>query len=174
MQVTQATRSRRRWRSCAKKSASGVQFDIGIIDIMMPDMSGYELARIIRRIYGPAMPLLAFSSSTNNKCAAVPEAGFNGYLLKPISRIKLFTMMEMLLGSAVCPTSCSGDQSRKDRYAAHHAGGGETYRHDTAGRGQPRQPEACRDDADQGRLHCGGGVKRAAGHGKYAADARQV
>jgi CheY-like chemotaxis protein len=46
------------------------------------------------------MPLLAFSASIKGDALKCREAGFNGFLPKPISRIKLFTMIEHLLGGS--------------------------------------------------------------------------
>jgi CheY-like chemotaxis protein len=67
----------------------------------MPVMSGYEVARQIRASFGDGLPLLAFTSSTEggaNKCLA---SGFNGFLPKPIKRIKLYQMIERLIGEAM-------------------------------------------------------------------------
>jgi len=76
-------------------------FDICILDIQMPDMSGYDVARQIRNPESqiPYTPFLAYSSSTEadaaKKCLA---AGFDGFLPKPVHRRKLLDMMERLLG----------------------------------------------------------------------------
>lgn len=76
-------------------------FDICILDIMMPGISGFDLARKIRALAGERLPLLAFCSILEKggaqKCR---EAGFNGFLPKPISRVKLFKMLERLIGDA--------------------------------------------------------------------------
>jgi CheY-like chemotaxis protein len=74
--------------------------DICIIDIQMPGISGFDLAREIRKQKSPigAIPLLAFSSSTLSRSRKFQEAGFNGFLPKPIRRRKLIKMVERLLG----------------------------------------------------------------------------
>ena len=95
----------------ASAVASGAPFDIGIIDIMMPVMNGFDLARAIRRDFGESLPLIAFSSSAISQSQQCRDAGFNGFLFKPISRIKLFTMMEMLLGRAAHAPAAPGDQT---------------------------------------------------------------
>ncbi|MCP4714219.1 MAG: response regulator, partial [Deltaproteobacteria bacterium] len=80
--------------------AEGDPFDIAVFDIMMPGMSGYEAAGTIRTDFGTQLPLLAFSSSVEaggaRKCE---EAGFDGFLPKPIQREKLYKMLERLLFS---------------------------------------------------------------------------
>jgi two-component system, sensor histidine kinase and response regulator len=75
-------------------------FDICIIDIKMPGMDGYEVARQIRNNPGRfgTPSLLAFSSSTLFGAKKSVEAGFDGFLPKPIKKQKLLEMVEQLLG----------------------------------------------------------------------------
>jgi len=73
-------------------------FDICVFDIMIPGMSGYDVSKEIREKYGENMPLLAFSSSIYGGMEKCQNAGYNGFLPKPINRIKLYKMMERLLG----------------------------------------------------------------------------
>jgi len=75
-------------------------FDMCILDIWMPGLNGYELAQQIRKHYGDAVPLLAFSASVKADVTRCKEAGFDGFLPKPISRLKLFKMMERLLSDS--------------------------------------------------------------------------
>ncbi|MCP4716433.1 MAG: PAS domain S-box protein [Deltaproteobacteria bacterium] len=77
-------------------------FDIGIFDIMMPEMDGYELAREVIAQTGNTMPMLAFGSIMESQGAArhCTESGFRGFLPKPINRLKLFKMIERLLAEA--------------------------------------------------------------------------
>ncbi len=75
-------------------------FDICVLDIMMPGMSGNDMARQIREKHGNSMPLLAFSSSIDDSAKSCEEAGFNGFLPKPINRTKLFKMMVRLIFQA--------------------------------------------------------------------------
>ncbi len=76
-------------------------FDICILDVMMPGMSGYQLAKSIRSSVGDSIPIIAFSSTMEKGGARESqEAGCNGFLPKPIDRIKLLKMMERLLDEA--------------------------------------------------------------------------
>ncbi len=77
----------------------GDPFDLCVLDIQMPDMNGYEIARTIRDSASPVgrIPLLAFSSSVVRAARKCQDAGFNGFLPKPIRRQKLFQMIEKLL-----------------------------------------------------------------------------
>jgi len=79
----------------------GAPFDLCILDIRMPDLSGIEVARQIRSLDSPIahLPLLAFSSSYQHSQRAIDfgELGFNGFLAKPVRRCKLIQMLEQLL-----------------------------------------------------------------------------
>ena len=79
---------------------SSQPFDIGIFDARIPNMSGYDLAGQIRLSKGASMPLLAFSSSLQGNAKKSLDAGFNGFLPKPISRTKLLKMISHLLGNS--------------------------------------------------------------------------
>ncbi|MCX8043300.1 MAG: response regulator [Desulfobacterota bacterium] len=82
-------------------AASGDPFDICILDIRMPDLSGYELADKIRAEVSTTLPLLAFTSSPEGGARKCMESGFNGFLPKPIKQSKLFRMIERLMGGAL-------------------------------------------------------------------------
>jgi CheY-like chemotaxis protein len=66
----------------------------------MADFDGYEVARHIRNngnSYGN-IPLLALSSQMQKSAKACREAGFDGFLSKPVSRDKLYRMLQRMLG----------------------------------------------------------------------------
>ena len=84
--------------------SDGDPFDICILDIQMPEISGYDLAGIIREHTDKRiskMPLLAFSSSTAKRTRKYQIVGFDGFLPKPIQRTKLLTMIQRLLSPDV-------------------------------------------------------------------------
>lgn len=74
-------------------------FDICILDIQMPDISGYEVAKEIRKPDSPSptLPLLAFTSSYSRREKGFKEAGFDGFLPKPVQRVRLIEVLEQLL-----------------------------------------------------------------------------
>ncbi|MBU2621530.1 MAG: PAS domain S-box protein, partial [Proteobacteria bacterium] len=74
-------------------------FDLLISDIQLPDISGYDVAIQVRKSGRPFERLLmiAFSSFTGREAKTCNEAGFNGFLSKPIRRDKLFQMIERVL-----------------------------------------------------------------------------
>ena len=89
-----------------EETRKGDPFDICILDIHLPDMSGYEIAKQIRNhpdLRISNLPLLAFTSSATKQTRAYQESGFDGFLPKPVQRYKLLTMIRRLLGEAVDP-----------------------------------------------------------------------
>jgi len=76
-------------------------FDICILDIQMPDVTGYQIAKQVRDHPDPRisnLPLLACSSSISMRTKIYRESGFDGFLPKPIQRHKLLAMIKRLLG----------------------------------------------------------------------------
>jgi two-component system sensor histidine kinase/response regulator len=80
-----------------KANSDNNPYDLCILNIQLNDINGYTLGTKIRKLDIPDIPLLAFSSNINKDAKKCQDAGFNGYLPKPINRIKLLTMMESLL-----------------------------------------------------------------------------
>jgi two-component system, sensor histidine kinase and response regulator len=78
----------------------GHPFEIAILDLEMPEVSGFQLAESIRqsKLESNKIPLLAYASSTEkiaNKCR---DAGFNAFLAKPSRKPILFKTLSNLLG----------------------------------------------------------------------------
>jgi len=78
---------------------SGDPFHLGILDIRMPGLDGYAVARSLRCLPPeiPRLPLLAYSSSTDQNHSRFREAGFDGFLMKPVRRTELLQMAARLL-----------------------------------------------------------------------------
>lgn len=74
-------------------------FDLLISDIQLPDISGYDVATQVRASGKPfaGILMIAFSSFTGREAKTCKEAGFNGFLSKPIRRDRLFQMIERVL-----------------------------------------------------------------------------
>ncbi|PKL76652.1 MAG: histidine kinase, partial [Candidatus Melainabacteria bacterium HGW-Melainabacteria-1] len=69
----------------------GEQFDLILLDIMMPKMSGYEVCRRIREMF-PASQLPVLMLTAKNQVSDLVEGfslGANDYLTKPFSRNEL-------------------------------------------------------------------------------------
>jgi PAS domain S-box-containing protein len=76
----------------------GERFDLGILDMHMPEMDGVALAQAIRETAPAAtLPLVLFTSLGRREARA-EEAGFAAYLNKPIKPSQLFDALMSLLG----------------------------------------------------------------------------
>jgi len=89
---------------------AGDRFHLSILDIQMPHMSGYDIAKEIRKWEGEnphgedpkaRLPLVALSSLMARDARKCEESGFDGFLNKPIRRENLYLMLEGALGESV-------------------------------------------------------------------------
>ena len=94
-------------------------FDLCILDIQMPDISGYEVARMIREPNSPNpnLPLLAFTSSFSRKAKDLKDAGFDGFLPKPIQKAKLIEMLAQILGKSKIETDTRKNKGMLTRHS---------------------------------------------------------
>lgn len=75
--------------------------DCVLMDLMMPVMSGYEAARVIRgmdRADAKIVPIIALSANAfEEDVAMAKDAGMNEHLMKPVDMEKLFRVMRRLI-----------------------------------------------------------------------------
>ena len=75
-------------------------FDCVLMDLMMPVMSGYEAARVIRamdRADAKTVPIIALSANAfDEDVAMAKDAGMNEHLAKPVDMGKMFRVMKRL------------------------------------------------------------------------------
>ncbi len=92
-------------------------FDICIFDITMPKTDGYSLARLIRdsKKDFSDIPLIAVSSSTSRNAKRCQEAGFNGFLSKPVRKEKIHRMLKNILGSRNTSVNLEHSDTEHDR-----------------------------------------------------------
>ncbi|MCA8962206.1 MAG: response regulator, partial [Planctomycetes bacterium] len=102
----------------ALEKLSGEQtYAVVLMDIMMPEMDGYEAMRRVRAMPGfESLPIIALTANAlpgdDEKCYA---AGMNGYLPKPFRREDLrATLAQWIPGGRPRPESDEADASRLD------------------------------------------------------------
>ena len=92
-------------------------FHLFITDIQMPGMSGYELSKRMRNFKSSiprvqasirAIPRVALSSLMERDSGKCKEAGFDGFLGKPIHRERLYHLLERVMGGPADPENASG------------------------------------------------------------------
>jgi CheY-like chemotaxis protein len=88
----------------AVESARQIVPDVALLDITLPDMSGYELAQLLRA--EPTLQRLVLIALTgwsgSEREAKAREAGFDHHMVKPLDFSKLQALLEP---AAVAPSS---------------------------------------------------------------------
>ncbi|HSQ85073.1 MAG TPA: response regulator, partial [Desulfobacterales bacterium] len=83
------------------KKALGTKypFDVCILDIKMPIINGYEIAKRIRNVKSSIrdLPLIALSNLLERENQKENEENFDGFLHKPVRREKLYQILENVL-----------------------------------------------------------------------------
>ncbi|CAM2063726.1 Response regulator [Sulfidibacter corallicola] len=82
-----------------KRVEDGERFDLVILDIMMPGMSGYEVAQRIRDVYSLVeLPILMLTAKNQSKDFVQGlECGANDYITKPFDKRELLARVDTLL-----------------------------------------------------------------------------
>jgi CheY-like chemotaxis protein len=104
----------------------GEAFDLAILDMQMPDMSGMELADAIRKLEasqpGTARMPLVLSTSFGGREEARGSTEFTGILMKPIRQSALFDMlMTLFAGKGEQAVKVAPERAALDpEMASHH------------------------------------------------------
>jgi len=111
----------------AERGAEGISIlqstpgiDAALVDIMMPDMDGYETMRRIRATTGIAeVPLIAVTAKAmkgdRQKCL---DAGASDYIAKPVDIDLLLALMRVWIGRARASQTGPAGKRRRARQAA--------------------------------------------------------
>ena len=88
--------------------------DLAILDVNLPGLSGYEVCRALRELYGPALPIVFVSGARTEPYDRVAGLllGADDYLVKPFAPDELLARVRALLRRA------AGDRPRASRLTA--------------------------------------------------------
>jgi DNA-binding response OmpR family regulator len=80
---------------CLKAADREGPFDLVLLDVNLPDMDGYSICRALRHV-DPNVPVVFITARGDLKdYAAGREAGGDSYLVKPIARAALRSMVHL-------------------------------------------------------------------------------
>ncbi len=72
-------------------------FDLVLMDLKMPEMTGYEASRIIRKNF-PNLPIIALTAfAFQDEIKKALQAGCNDYLIKPFKKKEFFILINKIL-----------------------------------------------------------------------------
>jgi len=114
--------------SVARSAMTGLQFDIIILDVMMPGESGLELARFLKSKMDVPVCMLTAQSNASDRIAGL-EIGVDDYLPKPFEPRELLLRLNNILKRGQPPQPISGNEIRMGAMTFH------------VGRGDLRQGE---------------------------------
>jgi CheY-like chemotaxis protein len=79
------------------------RFDLALLDLQLPDMSGTELAQAVRSAH-PELPMIAVTAQASTAAVdACHAAGMESVVLKPVEPAELFEAMARALGEKSTP-----------------------------------------------------------------------
>jgi two-component system sensor histidine kinase/response regulator len=94
-------------------AAQGAAYDLAVLDLMMPGMDGFELARTIKS--DPAIAavhlVMLTSFGARGHGAAARDAGVAAYLTKPVRQSQLFDCLANVISAANAPPARNASPS---------------------------------------------------------------
>ncbi|HXC02523.1 MAG TPA: response regulator [Opitutaceae bacterium] len=107
IQVTSVAGGAEALPALRKAAASGAPFHLGILDMMMPDMNGLELAKALRAEPGFAELKLIMLTSMGHKLssAELDEARIGACLIKPARQSQLYETLTSVMAGKVSASS---------------------------------------------------------------------
>jgi PAS domain S-box-containing protein len=107
-----------------KAAAQGEPYDLAILDMMMPEMNGMELARIIKAdpVIAPVRLMMLTSGGTFGNAREVQQSGILAYLSKPARKSELYNCIVNVMGVGIEDTGVerSSPSNRVSTTPRHH------------------------------------------------------
>lgn len=88
----------------ARAAMTGLQFDLVILDVMMPGESGLDLARFLKSQSDVPICMLTAQSDTNDRIIGL-ETGVDDYLPKPFEPRELLLRLQNILRRGAAPAA---------------------------------------------------------------------
>ncbi|MCL4692596.1 MAG: response regulator [Candidatus Hydrogenedentes bacterium] len=100
------------------RASAGTPFDLVLIDSLMPEMDGQQLASAIRAdaVLGDPVLVMITSSARRGEASRFHELGFVAYLTKPVKRSQLYDCLRAALG-----TRRHGESEKPQRLITRHS-----------------------------------------------------
>ena len=99
-------------------AGAGEPFDLVLLDIMLPEVNGYELLDFIKPMGIPVIFITA-KGSMEDKVRGL-RLGADDYLVKPFEIVELLARVEAVLRRAGKAAVRAGDRRADDRHALAH------------------------------------------------------
>jgi signal transduction histidine kinase/CheY-like chemotaxis protein len=104
-------------------SQRGQAYDLAIVDLQMPGMSGFDLGRAIKTdplIASIRLALLtSFGVRGHGKQAL--ECGFAAYLMKPVRQLQLYDCLATMMGSTLTEEASAGRETASQVLVTRHS-----------------------------------------------------
>ena len=79
--------------------ADGAHFDLVVLDLMMPEMSGLDVLRKLRRdLHSDVPAIILTAAGQDDEERAALDSGANAFVTKPFSPKKLYALVARLTG----------------------------------------------------------------------------
>ena len=73
--------------------------DLVLLDVMMPQMDGWEMLRRVQEQHGGAIPVVMFSGKVEDAAGVAAERGASGFIGKPFDPQQLIDRAKQILGA---------------------------------------------------------------------------
>lgn len=79
------------------EALAGEAPDLVLLDVMMPEMDGWEMLQQVQRRHGRAVPVIMFSGSVDESALAAESRGASGFVGKPFDPQQLLEQARRIL-----------------------------------------------------------------------------